>query len=262
MIDLLKKLGMTELEAKCYITLHEEPELTGYEVAKRVAVSRANVYSALRSLAEKGACRSKEGDSVRYNAVPIEDWVRLFQTEFEQTSKVLIQELKTPPQPAPAFYNWQGNRGLDLALRRVIANAETSIVAEIWAEDLSWMEDVLLDAEKRGVTVVLISIGETSIPLENVIVRQRDDQWHTDERKFSLLCDSKTAFIGSFGGTLKPSSAETDHPAVIEMLKNGFYHDLIMQQIEQDFSKELDEKYGENYKKLLNYYINELGWKV
>ncbi|WHY72078.1 TrmB family transcriptional regulator [Fictibacillus enclensis] len=262
MIEQLKKLGMTELESRCYITLHEEPDLTGYEVAKRVAVSRANVYSALRSLTEKGACRSMEGETVRYNAVPIEELVRLFQSQFEQTSKALIEELKTPPRPAPAFYNWKGNKGLDLAIQRVIANTEQVIVAEIWEEDLSWVAENLLEAEKRGVTVVLISIGETDIALEHVIVRQLEDQWHTDERKFSLLSDSKTAFIGSFGGTLKPSSVETDHPAVIEMLKNNFYHDLIMQQIEHDFATDLHHRYGENYTKLLKYYIHEKGWKV
>lgn len=262
MIELLKKIGMTDLEARCYITLHEEMNLSGYEVAKRVSASRANVYAALRSLAEKGGCRVMEGETVLYNAVPIEELIHLFQTEFEQTSKALIQELKSPPKPAPAFYNWQGNNGLDLAIRRVIANAETSVVAEVWAEDLPWVEDSLIEAENRDVTVVLVSIGPSQIPLQNVIVHQRDDHWHTEERKFSLLCDAETAIVGSFGGTLKPSAVETDHPAVIEVLKNGFYHDLIMRHIERDFSQGLNEKYGENYEMLLNHYINEKGWKI
>ncbi|GED13924.1 hypothetical protein AMI01nite_19150 [Aneurinibacillus migulanus] len=56
MVDLLKKIGLSELEARCYITFHEEPDLSGYEVAKRVSVSRTNVYSASRL---PGTCARK-----------------------------------------------------------------------------------------------------------------------------------------------------------------------------------------------------------
>ena len=71
-----------------------------------------------------------------------------------------------------------------------------------------------------------------------------------ESRKFSILCDSHSALIGSFGKTIKLSALETNHPSIIELLKNGFYHDVIMGKIEQDFSNELEEKYGDSYQKL------------
>lgn len=262
MIDLLKKLGLSDLEARCYITLHEEPDLSGYEVAKRVSVSRANVYAALRSLTDKGACRSMEGETVLYNAVPIEQLVRLYQTEFEQTSKELIRQLKTTPRPAPAFYNWQGNKPLETAIRRVIANAQASVVVDLWSEDLHWVEEALLEAESRGILVILISIGTCHTSLKNVFVHIKDAQWPMEERKFSILVDAHSALLGSFGGSIKPSALETDHPAVIETLKNAFYHDLVMQHIEEDFRSELEEKYGTNYQKIIQLYTQEKGWKL
>ncbi|EEM16108.1 MULTISPECIES: TrmB family transcriptional regulator [Bacillus] len=261
MIDLLKKIGLSDLEARCYLTLHEESDLSGYEVAKRVSVSRTNVYAALRSLTDKGACRSIEGETVLYNAVPIEQLIRLFQTEFEQTSKALINQLKTPPRPAPAFYNWQGSNALDNAVRRVIANAETSIVVDVWSEDLHYIEEALLVAECKGISVILITIGTSKTPLKHVFQHYRDEEWPADERKFSILCDSSSALIGSFGGEIKPSALETNHPAVIEVIKNAFYHDMMMQHIEEDFGKEFQEKYGENYRKMLSYF-KEKGWHI
>ncbi|RAL22504.1 TrmB family transcriptional regulator [Thermoflavimicrobium daqui] len=261
MIDLLKKIGLSDLEARCYITLHEEHDLSGYEVAKRISVSRTNVYSALRSLTDKGACRRMEGETTRYNAVPIEQLVRLVQSELEQTSKALIQQMKSQPSPAPAFYNWQGSKVIETAIRRIIANADTSIIVDIWAEDLQWVEEALLLAESKGITVIVITIGSCHTPLKHVFNHQRDDQWPMDERKFSILCDSSSALLGSFGGTIKPSALETDHPAVIEMLKNAFYHDMIMKHIEDDFGTEFEEKYGENYKKLFSYF-EEKGWNI
>ncbi|MDH5163066.1 TrmB family transcriptional regulator [Heyndrickxia oleronia] len=262
MIELLKKIGLSDLEARCYITLHEETNLSGYEVAKRVSVSRTNVYAALRSLTDKGACRVIEGETTLYNAVPIEQLITLFQTEFEQTSKALIRALKTPPSPAPAFYNWQGNDALVTVIHRLIANAKTSIVVDIWSEDIHWAQDALIEAEQRGLTVILVTIGDCQLPLKNIIVHHRDEEWQNDDRKFSILCDSSTSLLGSFSETMKPAALETDHPAVSKMLKNAFYHDVLMKHIERDFEKEFEEKYGLNYKKLFDFYMNEKGWNL
>ncbi|SFJ96165.1 TrmB family transcriptional regulator [Brevibacillus centrosporus] len=263
MIDLLNKIGLTDLEARCYLTLHEEPNLSGYEVAKRVTVSRSNVYSALRSLTEKGACRYIDGEPVRYDAVPIEQLVRHLQIEFEQTTKSLIDQLKTPRKNENSFYNWQGDHQIKTAIHRVIANAKSIIVADLWSDDLHWVEEGLLEAEKRGVIVVLVVIGECQTSLKNVFVHVRSDDWTISmARKFSILCDSETALLGGFGGDAKLTALETSQPAIIEMLKTAFYHDIIMQHIERDFAQVLVEKYGEKYHKILDYYNKEKGWNI
>lgn len=54
MIDELRSIGLSDLEARIYLALHESPEMSGYEVAKRVSVSRSNVYAALRAMTDKG----------------------------------------------------------------------------------------------------------------------------------------------------------------------------------------------------------------
>lgn len=263
MIELLRQIGLSELEARCYLTLHEESNLSGYEVAKRVSVSRTNVYAALRSLQDKGACRLMEGDPARYDAVPAEHMVRLLRTEFEQTADRLVRELKTPPRTVPAFYNWQGEKPLGLAIRRLIANAEKSVVVDLFSDDLPQVEEALLEAERRGLTVVLITLGTCQTTLRNVLVHKRDDDWpNAEARKFSVLCDGRSSVLGSFGGGMKPSALETDHPAVAEVLKNAFHHDLLMMHIERDLGTEMAEKYGENYEKLIAYYTQEKGWEI
>lgn len=255
MIDQLRKIGLSDLEARCYLALHEEPKISGYEVAKKVSVSRSNVYAALRSLTDKGMCRAVEAEPVLYDAVPIEQLVRLLKTDFEQTSRTLLEQLQSPPRTSASFYNWQGDKALETTIRRLVSNADTSIVADIWAEDAGWFEEALLEAERRGVAVTVISIGECHTRLQHVLVHRRSDEWkHIDSRRFSILCDSRSALIGSFGKSVKLSALETDHPSVVELLQNGFYHDVIMEQIEQDFGNELAEKYGRHYDKIINPY--------
>ncbi|WNC16449.1 helix-turn-helix domain-containing protein [Brevibacillus brevis] len=255
MIDELRKIGLSDLEARCYLVLHEDPKISGYEVAKKVSVSRTNVYAALRSLTEKGICRVIESEPILYDAVPIEQLIRLLKSDFEQTTRVLQEQLSAAPKTPPSFYSWQGDKAIETAIRRLVANADKSIVADIWSEDVHWVEEPLLEAEKRGVAVTLISIGECTTSLKHVLIHKRSAEWSTVRaRKFSILCDAQSALLGSFGRGLKPTVLETDHPSLIELLQNAFYHDLVMEQMERDFGQELDKKYGKDYESILHPY--------
>lgn len=261
-IEMLRKIGLSDLEARCYLTLLEETDLSGYEVAKRVSVSRTNVYAALRSLTDKGACRVIEGEPLRYNAVPADQLIKLLQDGFTQTAKQLLAVLNTKPRKTPAFFNWQGNQQLETALQRVIAIAEHSLVVDIWAEDFHVVEGPLLEAERRGVKVTVVMIGQCPTPLKHIIEHKRNEEWTADlSRKFSVLCDSQTSIIGSFGGDIKAAAVETDHPAVSELLRNAFYHDAVMTRIEQDFPEQLRDKYGEHYQFILESVLESTGLK-
>ncbi|WP_207229538.1 TrmB family transcriptional regulator sugar-binding domain-containing protein [Ktedonosporobacter rubrisoli] len=152
---------------------------------------------------------------------------------------------------------------MDKAIHRLIANAQKTIVVDAWSEDIYLFEEALLSAQERGITVVLIVLGPYRTALRNVYIHKRSTILEQDiGRKFSLLCDYRSALLGSFGGVTKQSALETDHPAVIEVLKNAFYHDLLMQHIEADFGPLLTEKYGEQYQKLLDFYLKEKGWDL
>ncbi|MFF2910959.1 TrmB family transcriptional regulator [Paenibacillus sp. NPDC057934] len=252
MIEELRKIGLSDLEARCYLTLHEEGNLSGYEVAKRVSVSRTNVYAALRSLTDKGVCRAIEAEPVLYDAVPIGQLIRLLKADFEQTAANLLEQMQNPVRTTTSFYNWQGERALEMAIRRLVANADKSIIVDLWSEDIHWVEEVLLEAENRGVEVVLITIGESHTPLKKVIVHERQEAWNgAESRRFSILCDNRSALIGSFGKTLRLTALESDHPSVIELLQNAFYHDVVMERIGQDFAEVLAAKYGSHYEAII-----------
>lgn len=259
LIDELRRIGLSDLEARCFLALHEEPNLSGYEVAKRVSVSRTNVYAALRSLTEQGVCRAIEGDPVLYDAVPIEQLIKVLTYDFEKSATKLSQELKTPPRAASSFYSWQGKEALKKAIKRVLLHAQNSIVVDIWSEDIHWVEEFLLDAQQRGVFVTLITIGESHSPLKHVHVHRRSDEWQNMKaRRFSILCDSSFGLVGSFTTDTKLSALETDHPSVIELLQNAFYHDVIMEQVEHDFGDQLIKKYGPDYHMIIEPYRDKI----
>ncbi|MFC3748124.1 TrmB family transcriptional regulator [Paenibacillus sp. GCM10012306] len=156
-----------------------------------------------------------------------------------------------PDQP----YKFKPHKLMCVAIRRLVANADKSIVVDLWSEDIHWVEEVLLEAENRGVEVVLITIGESHTPVKKVIVHERQEAWKgVEARRFSILCDNRSALIGSFGKSLRLKALESDHPAVIELLKNSFYHDVVMERIGQDLAEELTAKYGNHYEAIIGPY--------
>lgn len=247
MIDALRKLGLSDLEARCYLALHGQPPSSGYEVSKQVSVSRSNVYAALRGLVEKGVCRAEEGEPITFAAIPIGQVVKLLQSEFERTARLLESELTTLPDTPPFFSNWKGEQQVDLAIRRLAANAREEILVDLWAEDLHRVEESLLSAEHRGTAVHLMVIGETLTELEQVIVHSVPPGGPHRSRNFSMLLDKETAIIGSFSRHAPPSALESNHPAVLNVLQTSYFHDVVMMRIEKDFARELEDRYGKDY---------------
>ncbi|WNS45235.1 helix-turn-helix domain-containing protein [Paenibacillus sp. MMS20-IR301] len=247
MIEALRKLGLSDLEARCYLALHGQPPSSGYEVAKQVSVSRSNVYAALRSLVDKGVCRAVEGEPITFTNIPIGQVIKLLQADFEHTARLLESELTALPAAPPFFSNWKGGQQVELAVRRLTANAREEILVDLWAEDLHRVEEALLAAERRGIAVHLMVIGEAPTGLKRVIVHSVPQGGPPKSRNFSLLLDKETAILGSFSSHAPPSALESNHPAVLNVLETSYYHDVVMMRIEADFASELEERYGKDY---------------
>ncbi|WP_339220112.1 helix-turn-helix domain-containing protein [Paenibacillus sp. FSL W7-1279] len=253
MKDELKKIGLSDLEARCYIVLHKESNLTGYEVAKRASVSRANVYAALKSLSDKGGCRVIDGDPVRYDVVPIEKFINQLKSSFNKSEKILKEQLKETKRTTYGFYNLQDIDQIKMVLQRMIASAKDTIIADFFPEDLSIVKYELSKAEAKGISVILVTFDNDEAGLKNVFLDKRINKWpHSAVRNFSIIVDGNSALIGGIQGDLKASAMETEHPAIIELLESAFYHDVIMSQIEKDFGDQLTNKYGKDFEMILN----------
>src|SRR3989344_5164290 len=65
-LEFIKELGLTQTEAKVYITLLEAGTSLAGNISSRSKLYRKNVYDALESLSKKGLVSSKFQDKKRY----------------------------------------------------------------------------------------------------------------------------------------------------------------------------------------------------
>jgi HTH-type transcriptional regulator, sugar sensing transcriptional regulator len=67
-VNMIKELGLTEYEAKCYLALFERESLSAIEVMNLAGIPRPNTYEALKKLLAKGLCVSMPGKTKRFAA--------------------------------------------------------------------------------------------------------------------------------------------------------------------------------------------------
>jgi len=77
-IALLQPLGLTQYEARAFVTLVHRGLSTAYQVSKGAGIPRARIYDVLDGLVNQGLVMSipTADDTKTYRAVPRIGWIR------------------------------------------------------------------------------------------------------------------------------------------------------------------------------------------
>ena len=95
-VNVLTGFGLTNYEAKIYLALLEKSQLSATEIAKLTKVPRTCVYDDLKTLEQKGLCRSITGKAKLYSAVApsiVQDSLRESEQE-RVNSKIMEYQTK------------------------------------------------------------------------------------------------------------------------------------------------------------------------
>lgn len=98
-IDILRELGLTEYEAKCFLGLTQVSSATATELSRLVDVPRSRVYDIGERLSERGLVEIKQGDPTRFRAISIESAINKLQRKYQSHLAELedrLYELEPP----------------------------------------------------------------------------------------------------------------------------------------------------------------------
>lgn len=173
-LDGLKRIGFTDNEAKVYLALLSHPGNTGYEVSRISGVPRAKVYEVLEGLTERGAVLVEPGEERSlYRALPytalLGEYRRRSEGLLADLYRDLSKHVRPDSGPATAVLG-----GLPRALARgleLVAGAKQSLLVAGRPEELQSLGPALADAERRGVTVAVLSRGPVRLSLQEVYVQ-------------------------------------------------------------------------------------------
>ncbi|UJF34185.1 TrmB family transcriptional regulator [Paenibacillus hexagrammi] len=259
----LKNIGFTELEAKCLYVLAEGGTQTGYEIAKRLGVSRSNVYSALQKLAEKGVVLTSHGEPTHYQSLPIEEIGDKIHAELQASIRYVQAHMPKQDAQRSEYFSLDGDAKVASRIRTELKQAKEEALLDLWSEEAELLKEEISEAQARGVRVLVSTIGEVELA-EGVtqFPHGRDEEWQERSgRKFTLLIDRKLAIIGTWGGSEPTKAMLTEHPPMVELLLNNFFHDVVIHELMADMGPKLEDKYGKNFKKIVQKYTDPGGGK-
>jgi sugar-specific transcriptional regulator TrmB len=258
LVKLLRQFGFTEVEARVYIGLCEGGAATGYELAKALQITRANVYAALEDLVAKGAAEKTPTTPVRYAPVAPDALVDRLTQRTTQALAALRAGLPRPTPPRPdEFWVITGQEPILAKAVELIGDAKREIMADIWSEEGPALLPALEMAHARGIRVTLITIGPLETCLPRVYRHNREEVWALDGRSLTLVVDRGRMLVGTIGGPSSTASGSpgsttsgpgrtaggspgapgravvTADPTLVDLADNALFHDLLVLELQR-----------------------------
>lgn len=253
----LRNLSFTEMEAKIMVELAAKGPSSGYEVAKGLGVSRSNVYAALQRLAQHGFLRRSAGEPVRYSMLKPEELTQMISGQVKESLAFIETRMPRVETDQPPFYSIEGDRNVLEMLSREMERAEHEIVVDVWREEAALVRKGLEEAEGRGVKLLWSCIGEDAAMNRLVPWPSHDregDSQHTG-RRFSIVIDRRWCILGVRGDNCTTQGLVTEHPVMVELLLDHFTQEMVLYELEQDIGEELTERYGPRYERIYSKYV-------
>ena len=252
----LKNLGFTDLEAKCLHVLAVSGTQTGYEIAKGLGVSRSNVYAALQKLAEKGAVLTSHGEPTVYQSVPIEEIGERMEAELQASIRYVKEHLPKQEAHRSEYFSLEGDTKVIERVRSELRKAKEEAFCDLSPEEAKLLKEDIRVATTQGVRVMIVPTREAGAGFYPFARKRSEGLKGQEGRKFAILIDRKLAIVGTRGGEDPTLAMLTEHPAMVELLYTHFCSSVVLHELQQDMGAKLEDKYGKNFKKIIQKHID------
>lgn len=252
----LKKIGFTEYEAKLYLLLLQKGELNGYQAAKCSEIPKANAYSALNSLTEKGYAYRIEEGSTRFIPRKFTEIASNKIKELESTLRFIEDNLPKRKYEQDNYLTIVGTDKILDKILHMIENAREKILLDLWAEDFPLIKDSLLLAQKRGVKLFIVYMGDDKYleldNIENIYIHEPSKGGiFNDSRDFTMTCDQSEAISGSIG-TVNSKAIYSSNKSFINLAVESIAHDIMLTEATRDCSNTTKSKIRELERELFD----------
>lgn len=224
---LLAEFGLTAQESAVYVTLLSEGALNGYEVSKKLAISRSNAYTALVSLTDKGAALIIEGTPTRYSASEPKSFFAFRFRELEESRTRLLSILPSRRETDGAYMTIRGRelildklrQMVELALERVYLALPGSIL-----ETLEYELSVLAGAGKK-IVVITDAAGIEFVRKDAIFAGVSSYEGTVSDGQIRAIADSRYVLTGALEGS-SASCLFSDQRNLVELFKEALSNEI------------------------------------
>jgi sugar-specific transcriptional regulator TrmB len=262
LIPKFMSLGLSEYEAKVYLSLLKEHPATAYEIGKSSGVPTSKVYEVIKKLLQKDVLTAmEEKGTKRY--VPLEpgEFLDRYRNSVEAVIGSLREDLEAIKGDRELSHIWNiSDYGffMEKAIR-MIGGAKKTVLLSLWKEEFGLLEESVTGALKRGVKVAAVHFGLPEPrswpiyhhPIEHTLYREKGG------RGLVVVADSEEVLMGTVGKGDRVAGAWSTNRGFVTVAEDYIKHDIYIMKIVRRFDKALREKFGDRYVKLRDIFSDE-----
>ncbi len=256
MLREFQRLGVPAQEARAYLSLLKEDNITGYQLAKTAGVPSSKIYGIIEKLMERGFIVSTDTRPVRYFPMDREKVVDILRDDYSSSITALQSALKqfNNGSKSNGLLAWNIPRRQDVVRKsiEIINQAANSIYLAVWPKDLRPIRSSLIKAADRGVRINTVAYGKTNFDRGTIYFHRPSDYPFRErgERRFVLVADNSRSIIATFGSEEACGGLHTENSGLVQLFRDFLIHEIYIILIEKTYPEEISELVGKNWEKV------------
>ncbi len=246
-LERMQRLGFSQYEAKVYLALLQQPNVSGYELAKNSGVPASKIYAILNKLIVKEVVQSIDSEPKKYIPQPPDEILSRMRGNFLETvdliSKKLEQIYKQTKTSDEHIWNLTGRQNILRKILNFIRNAQASIYLSVWDEEIDAIASDLKTAYQQGVKISIVHFGKRRLKIGKEYRHGREHQIRIQRggRRIVLIVDDKRVILGHFLEDGSTNAVWTTNKGMVLLAKDYIIHDIYTILMMQKFGKETME---------------------
>lgn len=240
--SLLVKLHFSKTEAEVYLTLLKYPNQTGYQIAKKLNMSRSSIYSALDNLYTRGIVSLLPGEVNTYKAQNPEILIEHMKKDFIQSADLLKEELSRIEKidTEDRYLNIEGYDTIILKAKELLLLAQKEVYMNT-DFDLQIFSKELNELERRGVRVIVFSFSKLNTENLSVEFYSHGVEVKTcgTNTRMMLVVDFKKTLIANSEDHLNFLGTFTDNRLLASIVAEHIHHDIYLLKLDKKHEKDL-----------------------
>lgn len=251
----LQALGFTEYEARAYVTLLQQGELSGYAWARESGIPRANIYAVAEKLVERGAVqRVQVRKGVAWAPVPVDTLLGGIHEQHRHAmgkARQSLAELGRAQEPR-VVVNLRDDEMMVQA-HQLIESARQTLLVAIQPAEASRLAEPLRAARERGVAITTLCLEACEQPCGGCQGDlHRFQMCPCDGSRWLVLSvDDEQALLGQFQGPATAEGLVTGQRLVVELATAYIRQSLALATLDNELAGRFDGLLSERARQLL-----------
>lgn len=257
-IEKMMEFGLNKYEAKAYVALIKNPEVTAYELSKDSGVPQAKIYETMSKLLSKNLVNIIGDNPTKYIPVDFDLFLDTYKENVEESVDYIKKNIKKLNQSNKVSYLWhlEGRENIFKKIKTMIAKANSFLYLESWANEFDFFADELRKLEQRGVEIVSVICGKTKNNIGIMHFHEMEGlekQVKEVGRWFTLVVDGAESLFTVFVEKGVDQGIWTENKAFMLMAESFISHDIFIAEIYRKHKAELDKEFGPNMQHIRKY---------